>query len=308
MAEGSSKAAAVAAAHEATGGAWDVPEPRVREREGRRAGLPVRKLEVTCEREGLFLQWEARRGGGYWAEPCSRCNGSGHILGYEHVDGGRCWGPCEGEGSVGAWDTADAVATVRRMAREERTAVDRRAATALRGVWRWEVFAGRWPDVAAWVDDASREGNKFAGQMRRLVLAGRAMTEKQRASCRRAAGRAALARQEAEEHEAARQERVRRSRAAGGEGDPVTVTGTVTRLRRYTSGPQWRPVTKRVVVVDDGAGVEVVMFTGAAAAFALEEGQRVTVRGVVKEPENRDQESGAIQSVISSPKFSEPAL
>ncbi|MGW1007482.1 hypothetical protein [Streptomyces sp. NPDC002520] len=37
VAEGSSKAAAVAAAHEATGGVWDVAEPRVREREGRRA-------------------------------------------------------------------------------------------------------------------------------------------------------------------------------------------------------------------------------------------------------------------------------
>ena len=307
LAEGSSKAAAVAAAHEATGGAWDVPEPRMRQREGRRAGLPVRKLEITCEQVGLYLQWEARRGGGYWAEPCSKCNGSGHISGYEHIDGGRCWGPCQGQGSVGAWDTADAVATVRRMAREERAAVDRRAAAALRAEWQWDVFAGQWPDVAAWIDGAAREGNKFAGEMRTLVRAGRTMTEGQRAACRRAAGRAALAEQDAAQREAARQERVRRSRAAGAKGDPVTVTGTVTRLRRYTSGPHWRPVTKMVVVVDDGAGVEVVMFTGAAAAFDLEEGQRVTVRGRVKDPENRDEESGAIQSVISSPKFSESA-
>ncbi|MEV8546973.1 hypothetical protein [Streptomyces sp. NPDC051572] len=60
--------------------------------------------------------------------------------------------------------------------------------------------------------------------------------------------------------------------------------------------------------MDDGAGVgvEVVMFTGAAAALALEEGQRVTVRGLVEDPENQDQESGAIQTVIRSPKFREP--
>ncbi|MER6125321.1 hypothetical protein ABT173_22325 [Streptomyces sp. NPDC001795] len=307
VAEGSSKAAAVAAAHEATGGAWDVAEPRVREREGRRAALPVRMLDITCEQVGLSLQWEARRGGGYWAEPCSKCNGSGHISGYEHIDGGRCWGPCEGQGSVGAWDTADAVATVRRMAREERAAVDRRAAAGLRAEWRWEVFAGRWPDVAAWIDAASREGDRFAGEMRTLVRAGREMSEGQRAACRRAAGRAALAEQDAMQREAARLERVRRSRAAGAKDEPVTITGAVTRLRRYTSGPHWRPVTKMVVVVDDGAGIEVVMFTGAAAAFDLEEGQRVTVRGRVKDPENRDEESGAIQSVISSPQFSEAA-
>jgi len=55
--------------------------------------------------------------------------------------------------------------------------------------------------------------------------------------------------------------------------------------------------------VDDGAGVSVVMFTRAAGAAVLKEGDVVTVTGVVKDAENRAT-TGECQSVIKSPKFS----
>ena len=51
--------------------------------------------------------------------------------------------------------------------------------------------------------------------------------------------------------------------------------------------------------------VMVIMFTAANAAFGLEPGDTVTVTGEVKNPDNRDRDTGEIQTLIKTPKFSD---
>ena len=289
---------------ELTGSHWDVSAPVVTRREGRdEYGRPRWRADVVCEGQGLYLIENPHKGRDPWAEPCHKCGSKGHIRGYEHVHGGICFA-CNGDRILMSYTLEEAGATVRRMAREARTVRNRQALDAERKRRRWARFAQEFPQAAGWIREAARGGTKFAEELETRILAGKALTDAQVQACERAAVREADKKRERDAAEAAQVERVKRSRPAGAEGEKVTVSGTVARVWRYTSGPHWRPVRKCGVIVDDGAGVAVIMFTAAGAAFDLEAGDTVTVTGTVKDPTNRDRDTGEIQALIKAPKFS----
>jgi len=297
VAHGRTQTLAVAAAWEATGAVYDVPEPVVkfgRSKSPYSAGR--RTLSVTCDKVGLSLVEQPGRDD--FAAQCGKCGGRGYLDAYWHVQGGVCF-DCDGDGSVGAfYDRPEAVASVRREAREARGKVERAALKSYRERRRWEAFAAEHAEAAEWIQSATRGGNKFAGEMWDIVARGRELSAGQFEAVARAVEEGARRRAEAEVKERARVERVKRARAAGAKGEQVSVTGTVMRSRPFTAGTEWRPKAGRVIVVDDGAGVAVVVFTTARAAFELNEGDRVTVSGTVKEPENRDRNTLEIQSKL----------
>ncbi|AEM88847.1 OB-fold nucleic acid binding domain-containing protein [Streptomyces violaceusniger] len=302
---GRTQADAIAGVWQATGSQWDVSAPVVVRREGRDPyGLPQARADVLCEGQGLYLMKNPHAGRDPWAEPCPRCGGRGYLEAYKHVKGGMCF-ECDGDRIRMSYTLAEASAVVRRMAREERTARDRRALDAERKRRRWDRFAQAHPEAAGWIAEAGRGGNDFAGEMLGRVHAGHDLTAGQVEACERAAVREAEKKRERDTAEAARVARVTRSRAAGAKGETVTVAGTVARVWRYSTGPVWRPVRKCGVIVEDGAGVSVVMFTSARAAFDLEKGDAVTVTGEIKDPDNRNRDTGEIQALIRAPKFSD---
>ena len=302
---GATQKGAIGRVWELTGSHWDVSAPVVTRREGRdEYGRPRWRADVVCEGQGLYLIENPRKGRDPWAEPCHKCHAKGYIPGYEHVDNGVCFA-CNGDRILMSYTLEEAGATVRRMAREARTARNRQALDAERKRRRWARFEKAHPAAAGWITEAVTDANKFAGDMRARVLKGHELTPGQREACEAAAERAAAKKREQAATEAARKDRVQRSRPAGAEGEKVTVRGTVTRAFRYTSGPKWRPVSKCGVIVDDGAGVAVITFTTARAAFELTEGDTVTITGTVKDPNHRDRDTGEIQSLIKSPKFTE---
>ncbi|MFD8335504.1 OB-fold tRNA/helicase-type nucleic acid binding protein [Streptomyces solisilvae] len=302
---GRTQAEAIGRVWEMTGAHRDVPAPVIKRWQGTNAdGIPEARVDVVCAGQGLYLRANPHRDRDPWAEPCHRCNGRGYLEAYQHVKGGICF-ECDGDRIGMSYTLEEASAHVRRKAREARTARDKRALDGERKRRRWARFTEARPEAAVWLEAAAARGSDFAGELRGCVLAGHELTAGQVRACEDAA-RKDYARDLAQAHaEQERRERVRRSRAAGAEGETVTVRGTVARAWRYTSGPHYRPQRKCGVVVDDGAGVSVVMFTSAKAAFALGTGDTVTVTGTVKDPENRDRDTGEIQTLIRAPKFSD---
>lgn len=88
------------------------------------------------------------------------------------------------------------------------------------------------------------------------------------------------------------------SRYVGSLGDKITVTGTVTRLKPVTSEFGYRTTTSMLVVVEDGPTIA-TMFTAAAWAWDVEQGDTITVAGTVKAHEEY---RGARQTVLTRPK------
>lgn len=77
--------------------------------------------------------------------PCGRCLGRGHINGFSHVAGGRCFA-CGGSGTFA--DSADwREREARAEARRQRRDAARRARDA--GPRLWEQFAAEHPNEAA---------------------------------------------------------------------------------------------------------------------------------------------------------------
>lgn len=129
---------------------------------------------------------------------------------------------------------------------------------------------------------ASRERSRIA---REAKLAERAVEF----AARRAEEEAEAARVEAE-----RQAKLDAQRYAGPEFSTVAVTGTVT----AAVAREGRFGYSRLLIVDSGDGVTVKTFSNAKAAWAVEQGQRVTVTGMVKAHEIREDVK---QTVIARP-------
>jgi hypothetical protein len=300
---GRTQADAIGAVWEATGAAQDVSAPVVYRREGRdRYGRPEEKADVISDGHGLYLMANPHAGRDPWAVPCTRCGGRGELDSYRHVKGGVCF-DCDGDRIAMSYTLEEAAHVVVRMAREAREKRDRRALDAERKRRRWANFRAAQPAAAAWLQAASARGSDFAGKLRARVLGGHELSAGQVQACMDALREEYAAAYDAAHAEAERRERVRRSRAAGAAGEHVSVTGTVTAVRRYTSGPHYRPVARRAVTVDDGEGVTVVVFTSPKDAAGVREGGRVVVSGVVKDPENRDRYSGELQTVLTRAAF-----
>lgn len=295
---GKTQADAVRAVWEAVEAHADVSEPHATTRDGRtREGFPRQRASVVGDLARLELIENPHKSRDPWAEACFRCNGEGWLVGYEHVHGGLCF-RCNGDKVDGSYTLAEAACRVRREAREERAAIDRRALDAERKRLRWLRFTQAHRTAAVWLERADFHGDKFAGKLRGRVLAGHELSAGQVAACEKNAAEEYAEAYESAHAEAEQRARVRASRPAGAKGERVTVTGTVARTFGYTTGPDWRPKAGRGVVVDDGAGVSVVAFTTAAWAFELNAGDRVALTGDVKNPENRDRYTGEIQSKI----------
>lgn len=85
---------------------------------------------------------------------------------------------------------------------------------------------------------------------------------------------------------------------AGEVGEKLTVTGTVTRLRAVEGSYGYQPKTSLLIILE-GGGVVAKMFTTAAWAWEIEQGDGITVTGVVKDHEDYQ---GIKQTVLTRPK------
>ncbi|MFT4284590.1 MAG: hypothetical protein QM598_07140, partial [Protaetiibacter sp.] len=92
------------------------------------------------------------------------------------------------------------------------------------------------------------------------------------------------------------------TRFAGTLGEKLTITGTVTRLRAIEGTFGYRPRPSMLIVVDAGETVA-KMFTSATWAWDVEQGQTLTVTGVVKAHEDYQ---GTKQTVLTRPKAAFP--
>ncbi|MDX3694994.1 hypothetical protein PV726_32575 [Streptomyces europaeiscabiei] len=296
IAEASTRAGVGAAVVTSVGADRAPKRPAVRHRTAM-AGL---RLYVTGENHELALasvKW------GQYAELCVKCGGNGRINAYQHVQGGVCFA-CAGEGTVGAFYTEpEAVAAVFRMDCDYRAKADRDAIKWARQSHNLQTFYAAHPEIAAWMTGGNLAASDFGLSLRDQIARGRTVTDRQLAAAREAAAREADRKAQAERADAARLAVVKAARPAGAKGEKVTVTGTVTRAWTYYTGPPWAQRAKRGIVVDDGRGVAVIMFTSAAAAFSLQSDDPVTVTATVKDPANRDRDTGAIQTLVKSPKF-----
>jgi hypothetical protein len=296
IAEASTRAGVGAAVVTSVGADRAPKQPAVRHRTAM-AGL---RLYVTGDNHELALvsvQW------GQYAELCVKCGGNGTIDAYQHVQGGVCFA-CGGEGTVGALYTEpEAVAAVFRMDCDYRAAADRNAIKWARQSHNLQTFYAAHPDIAAWMTGGNLAASDFGLSLRDQIARGRDATDRQLEAAREVAAREAQRKAQAERDDAARLAVVKAARPAGAKGEKVTVTGTVTRAWTYYTGPDWARRAKRGVVVDDGRGVAVIMFTSAASAFDLSTDDMVTVTATVKDPSNRDRDTGAIQTLLKSPKF-----
>ncbi|WP_331752700.1 hypothetical protein OG440_38235 (plasmid) [Streptomyces sp. NBC_00637] len=296
IAEASTRAGVGAAVVTSVGADRAPKSPAVRHREAM-AGL---RLYVTGENHELALasvKW------GQYAELCVKCGGNGTINAYQHVQGGVCFA-CAGEGTVGAFYTEpEAVAAVFRMDCDYRAKADRDAIKWARQSHNLQTFYAAHPDIAAWMTGGNLAASDFGLSLRDQIARGRDATDRQLEAAREAAAREAQRKAQAERADAARLAGVKAARPAGAKGERVTVTGTVTRAWTYYTGPDWARRAKRGVVVDDGRGVAVIMFTSTASAFDLSTDDMVTVTATVKDPANRNPDTGAIQTLLKSPKF-----
>lgn len=108
------------------------------------------------------------------------------------------------------------------------------------------------------------------------------------------------ARRKAEADERTRQRT--QAQYAGTVGERITVTGTVTRLLPVEGNHGYTPKTTMLVVIEGGATVA-KMFTTAAWAWDIAQGDEITVTGTVKAHEDYQ---GIKQTTIVRPKLTEP--
>jgi hypothetical protein len=91
----------------------------------------------------------------------------------------------------------------------------------------------------------------------------------------------------------------RESQYAGTKGQKLTVTGTISRLMPIEGSFGYTPKTSMLVIVEAGTTVA-KMFTTAAWAWDVEQGQEITVTGTVKEHEEYHDTK---QTVLVRPKL-----
>ncbi|MEW1679218.1 hypothetical protein AB0O47_39125 [Streptomyces noursei] len=295
---GRTQADAIRAVWDLTESHFDVNAPFVEFRDARGLyGLPEKRAVVTCQGHTISLKRRHKVGHSPWVVPCGKCGGTGTLEHYRHVKGGVCFG-CDGDGISMSYTLEDAVALVRTEARKERTDANKRALAAERERRRWLRFTQAHGQVARWIDFASSRGHQKAAKWRAAVLKGRELTADQVQAARDALG---LERDEAEVAAYAEVERraaVKRSRPAGVKGERVSVSGVVTVLRSYETGPHYRRRVGWRVVVQAPDGLSVIAFTTPAKVKGLAEGDAVTVVGTVKDPENRVIATGELQTVL----------
>ncbi|MGO2933161.1 hypothetical protein [Microbacterium sp.] len=107
------------------------------------------------------------------------------------------------------------------------------------------------------------------------------------------------ARRKAEAEERARQRA--ESQYAGTVGEKIAVTGTVTRLVPIKGSYGYNPTTSMLVIVEGGTTVA-KMFTAAAWAWEVEQGDEITVSATVKAHEDYQ---GIKQTALTRPKLIE---
>lgn len=89
------------------------------------------------------------------------------------------------------------------------------------------------------------------------------------------------------------------SQFIGTVGEKVTITGTVTRLRPVEGSFGYNPTTSMLVIVENGPAI-VKMFTTAAWAWDVQQGDEVTIAGTIKAHEEYQ---GAKQTALVRPKL-----
>lgn len=117
------------------------------------------------------------------------------------------------------------------------------------------------------------------------------------AAYERMTGETARRKAEAEERARKRDE----AEYAGTVGEKITVTGTVTRLRAIEGSYGYNPTTSMLVIIEGGSTIA-KMFTTAAWAWEIEQGDEITVTATVKAHEEYQ---GSKQTALVRPKLVE---
>ncbi|MBO8190077.1 hypothetical protein, partial [Streptomyces spirodelae] len=266
-----------------------LPEPSVTHvgaRENARDG----GVHITVE--GVVSVFYRLERDGY-VEPCGKCSGKGHILGYEYVEGGVCFN-CRGLGSRDVpLPLEDRVNDVRRLADDTRKRDERFIIDTARRRAAWTAYATAEPEMAKWIEG---DDSEFARDMRKLILSGKPMTPRQAQAARRAAGDYARRDERAAAEAAARAERIATARPLA-EGETVAHEGTVT-LAKVVDGAYG---ASKLLLVDAGDGLTLKVFSTSKAAWRAEEGDRLHIAGTAKAPQD-DRYDGAPQTPVARPR------
>ncbi|RPK32501.1 hypothetical protein EES39_38450 [Streptomyces sp. ADI92-24] len=242
---------------------------------------------------GLVSVFYRLEKGGY-VEPCGKCSGEGHINGYDHVQGGICFG-CAGYGALGApMPLEHRVEDVKCLATDIRKQHERAIIDAAKARSIWVKFTAAEPVLAKWMDN---DGRTFPDDMRRLITSGKSMTPGQDQAARRAAQEHARRDERAAVEAAARAERIASARSLT-EGDEVAHEGTVA-LARTVDGAFG---SRMLLLVDAGDGLTLKVFSTSKAAWEAEEGDRVRITGTAKEPQT-DRYEGTPQTPVARPRI-----
>ncbi|GHH58208.1 hypothetical protein [Streptomyces candidus] len=235
-----------------------------------------------------------RREQGGYVEPCYKCGGKGHILGYDHVQDGICFA-CEGYGAPGVpMPVEQRIEDVKYLATDIRKQHERAIIDGAKQRAIWTKFSVVEPELAKWMDN---DRSRFPDDLRQLITAGKTMTPSQDQAARRAAEQYAHRNERTAAEAAARAERVATARSLA-ENDEVAHEGTVT-LARSVDG---RFGSRTLLLVEAGDGLTLKVFSTSKAAREAEEGDRVHITGTAKKPQT-DRYEGTPQTPVARPRI-----